>query len=270
MKTNNYEIKQIQEIKKWKSIEPGVVSKALGKVLTPLTWVFHKVVPEAAIRGALKASNALAQFFTDSNDIMRDGGVSDIKELNSKDLKLCDKLADEVHNWGIGLATAEGTGTGCLGFWGLAADVPAIITLALRTIYKIGLCYGYEATTQQDKDFVLGIMSAAGANSMKEKITALRFLTTIEVTIAKTTWKVMAQKAAESRLSIEAGIIALRNLGKQLGVNFTKRKAAQAIPVIGAFVGGSANGWFISEVGWAARRAFQERWLLDNGKVIDI
>ena len=32
-------------------------------------------------------------------------------------------------------------------------------------------------------------------------------------------------------------------------------------------VGGSANGWWMKEVGWAARRAFQERWLLDAGKL---
>jgi len=30
------------------------------------------------------------------------------------------------------------------------------------------------------------------------------------------------------------------------------------------------NAWYIREVGWAARRAFQERWLIDNEKIIEI
>ena len=62
----------------------------------------------------------------------------------------------------------------------------------------------------------------------------------------------------------------IKSLAKQLGINLTKRKALQAIPAIGALVGASVNGWYIKEVGWAARRAFQERWLLENHKIIEI
>lgn len=78
----------------------------------------------------------------------------------------------------------------------------------------------------------------------------------------------MNQKAVASKLSQEGGVIALRNLAKQLGVNLTKRKALAIVPAIGALVGGSANGWWIKEVGWAARRSFQERWLAGAGKLV--
>jgi hypothetical protein len=79
----------------------------------------------------------------------------------------------------------------------------------------------------------------------------------------------MAEKAAASQLSKEASILAIKNLAKQLGVNITKRKALASIPFIGAAIGGSVNGWYIKEVGRAARRSFQERWLIENGKIID-
>ena len=82
------------------------------------------------------------------------------------------------------------------------------------------------------------------------------------------TWKKIAERAAQQQLSKEGAIIAVRNLAKQLGINITKRRALATIPVIGAIVGASANGWFIKDVGWAARRAFQERWLLDNRKIM--
>lgn len=85
----------------------------------------------------------------------------------------------------------------------------------------------------------------------------------------KLTWKKIMDKAAQQQLSKEAAILAIRNLAKQLGVNLTKRRAMAAIPAIGAAVGGSVNGWYLKEVGWAARRAFQEHWLTDNGKVGD-
>ncbi|KUO59693.1 MAG: ATPase [Gracilibacter sp. BRH_c7a] len=265
-----YENEQIVKIKEWKNEVPGVISKAFGIVVEPLGWLVKKVVPEAAIRGALDFSNAMAKWLTDTNDIKRDACVENMEELKTKNLQLSDKLADEVHNWAIGVGVAEGAGTGVLGLPGIAVDIPVVITIALRTIHKIGVCYGYEVRTQDDNEFILAIMSAAGANSVAEKNSALLLLRSIEVTIAKNTWKKLAQVAAEKQIGKEAGIIALRNLAKQLGINLTKRKALAAIPFIGGIIGGSVNGWYIKEVGWAARRAFQERWLIDNHKIIDI
>jgi hypothetical protein len=264
-----YEREQIEAIKKWKAEEPGVVSKAFGVAIEPLAWLVRKVVPESAVRGALDFSNSVAEWLTDRGDIVRDARVRTLSELRTKDLKLSDKLADEVHNWAIGIAVAEGAGTGVFGLLGAPVDVPAIITLALRTIHKIGVCYGYECSNEIDRKFALGVLAAAGANSVGEKNAALTMLRTIQVTLAKVTWKKMAEKAAESQLSKEAAILAVKNLAKQLGVNITKRRALAAIPFIGAAVGGSVNGWYIKEVGWAARRSFQERWLLENKKIID-
>ncbi|EAX47806.1 cation-transporting ATPase, E1-E2 family [Thermosinus carboxydivorans Nor1] len=231
-----YETSQISLIRDWKNQEPWVISKTFGIVVSPLSWVVRNLIPEAVIRGVLDGANAVSQYFADCNDIKRDGQVNSIKELRTKDLQLSDKLANEVHNWAIGLAAAEGVGTGLIGLPGMVADIPAIITIALRTIHKIALCYGYEVETKEDKDFILGILAASGANTVKEKISALYTLRTIEVMIART----------------------------------TKRKALQAIPAIGLLIGCSANAWYIKEVGWAARRAYQERWLIDNHKIIDI
>ncbi len=267
MNLSNYEASQVQAIQDWKNDEPRAMAKLLLVSLTPLTWLLNKIVPEAAVRGALDFSSAMAEWMTDTRDIVRDGCVEKLGDLKRKDLKLSDDLADEVHNWAIGIAVAEGAGTGVFGFSGVAVDIPTIITLALRTIHKVGVCYGFECKDELDQKFVLGVLAASSANCVKEREAALLALKIVEVTIAKVTWKKMAQKAAEDRLSKEASILVIKNLAKELGVNLTKRKALASIPVIGAAVGGSVNGWFIKEVGWAARRAFQERWLLENGKL---
>ncbi|MBL8481808.1 MAG: EcsC family protein [Rhodocyclaceae bacterium] len=133
---------------------------------------------------------------------------------------------------------------------------------------KIGLCYGYKLTDEVGKQMVLSILAASGANTMEEKLAALLTLQQLKIILMKQTWKGM-ERAAENFLAKEGAIIAIRSLAKQLGVNLTKRKALQAIPAIGAVVGSSVNGWYIKEVGWAARRIFQDRWLTDNGKIID-
>jgi DNA-binding transcriptional regulator YhcF (GntR family) len=113
----------------------------------------------------------------------------------------------------------------------------------------------------------LALLSAAGANTTNEKAEAVKMLRAIDVMIAKQTVKTIAEKAAQQQLGKEAVLISMNKLGRQLGINITKRKALQAVPAIGAVVGGSVNAWFINDVGWAARRAFQERWLIENNMI---
>jgi hypothetical protein len=206
----------------------------------------------------------------DTADVIREASVESVSDLKTKDLQLSDRLSDEVHNWGIGMAAAEGAGAGFFGIFGAPVDVPALITMALRTIEKIGVCFGYECKTQKDEDFIFGILSAAGANTVEEKLGALVAIRSIEAALLNQTWKKMAETAAKSQFSKEGAIIGLRTLAKQLSINITKRKALAAIPYIGSLVGGSMNAWYIRDVGWAARRLFQERWLRENGKLVDV
>lgn len=262
-----YEARQVQAIKAWEAEEPGVVSKAIGFVMSPLAWVAQKVIPEAAVMGALDFSSTVAKHLSDQGDLLRDAKVSSLTELHDLELERLDALADEVHNWAVGVAAAEGAVTGAAGLPGMVADIPVVITLALRSIHKIGLCYGYESTDEMGQKFAYAVLSAAGANSVKEKVASLAFLRSLQVMLMRQTWKALGEKAVASRLSKEAGIIALRSLAKQLGVNLTKRKALAVVPAIGAVIGGSANGWWLKEVGWAARRSFQGRWLRDHGKL---
>ncbi len=265
---SSYEKGQYEEIIKWENTAPSVVSQFVGVAMKPITWVVQKVIPTKAIQGALTASDWLAESLTDTKDILRDGNVSSIKELQHKDLELSDNLANEVHNWADGIATAEGGIAGFFGLPGMAFDIPALITMSLRVIHKIGLCYGYQCKTEADKRYVLAILSAAGANSVEEKAISVTTLQAMNTIIGKMTWKKMTEKAIENKLSLEAAIVGIRNLAKQLGINITKRKATQAIPVVGAGVAAAMNLAFINDVAWAARRAFQERWLIDNGKIV--
>ncbi len=203
------------------------------------------------------------------DDIIREACCDCISDLRYKDLAISDKLADNVHNWAIGFAVVEGGGTGVFGLPGMIVDIPATITLALRTVHKIGLCYGYEADSEEDKQFILGILAASGANTIEEKSFALLYLKSIEQMLLKQTWKHIETVAAR-QAGKEASVMAIRKIAKQLGINITKRKALAAIPFIGAVIGGSVNGWYLNEVSWAAKRAYQERWLVENQKIIDI
>ena len=275
MKTINmtsYERGQLSEIQEFQNQKPSVVSEGLSLIGKPLELLTSILIPEQVVQAVLSGANATAEFLADEKDILRDGKVSKIEDLQKKSLELSDELANEVHNWAIALAVAEGGATGMWGAAGIAADIPAILTLALRTIHKIGLCYGYKADTVEDKEFVLSVMSLAGSNSMKEKNQVLLQLKMLEATLRKNALWVIERKAAKQMAKKTVGneviIKMIRDVCKQLGINFSKRKAMQVIPIVGAGVGAAMNGSFIRDIGYAARRQFQERWLVDNGKLI--
>ncbi|MBI4763220.1 MAG: EcsC family protein [Deltaproteobacteria bacterium] len=267
MNPENYEKEQIQAIAKWKEEKPSVVKTAFGFVFYPISVSIQSVLPRSAIRGVLEGTSTAAKWLADEGDLRRKGEVSEIGELRTKDLRLSDQLANEVHNWAISLASAEGVGSGFLGIYGLAVDIPFIITLALRTIHKIGLCYGYQTKDEKGRNFVLTLLSVAGANTYNEKAEAIKILRAIDIMIAKQTIKTVYEKAVQRQLSKETVLIGLEKLSNQLGINITERKILQTIPVIGAAVGGSVNGWFLNDVGWAARRGYQERWLIENNRI---
>lgn len=269
MKQSDYLMQQYALIKAWENEEPGVVSKTFGKLLSPVGKLISVVVPEKVIESAINAANAAAQYLTDTADVLRDGNVESIEELRTKDLKLCDQMADSVHNWAIGIATAEGAAGGFVGLPGLAADIPFITTLALRTIHKIGVCYGYMAdasNAEEEKAFVLGVLAAANASTLGEKASFILGLKQISLLIQRNAWKKLAEMESASLLA--KSIVSVRQAAKLIGVNLTKRKASQSIPFIGGAVGAALNASFINDIAWAARRSYQRRWLEEN-KVIE-
>jgi uncharacterized protein (DUF697 family) len=265
-KLNTHEERQLAEISEWKEKKPGVLLRSASKALAPATWLFGKAVPEGAILAALEMSFTMAQKTIWRGDILRKADIDDIAELRSKDLALSDRLANGVRKWAIGTGAMEGAAADLIGAPGLAADIVIVITLSIRTIYKIGLCYGYDCDDPRERHFVQGVLAVAGANTLDERRNALYCQRSIENRAAKNGLGILVRVATGNQSFKEAS----RRLARQLGIKLGKRKSLAVIPVIGALVGGSANAWTLREVGWAARRSYQERWLIENKKIKEV
>lgn len=248
---DTYIEQQIKEINEWENRKPSTIEQGISTLLAPVRGV-TAIIPEQVVEAALTKTCAVGKTLARKGDILSDGEVDSIEELRYKKLALSDKIADSVHNWAIGMAASEGFATGMGGAMAMAADVGILITLAFRTIHRIGMCYGYEVKTDEDEKFVLNILSVSTANNINERKAALLAL---KANIRA--GSVVAQKILMNDL--------IKNLAKQIGINLTKRKMAQVVPLIGAGLGAAMNYSFITDIAWAARRAYQRKWLEDNG-----
>lgn len=245
-----YEADQVEEIAAWKGEHPAVVAELFRAVTQPIADLAERVIPDSVARQAIHAMYNAAEATAWRRDIAQRAGVSDVTELREKPLEECDRLALEVGRSAERVAAVEGMLTGAGGVLTTLLDVPLLFGVALRTIIRIGHCYGYPLERKTDRAYVLGILVAALANTRERKQHLLVRLREIE--------ELLLEEAQENLVTEEAASFLF-----QLEI-------FEEIPGVGAISGALLNYGTLHRVERAARHVFQERWLHDQGKLVHI
>lgn len=258
-----YEQQQIEAIEAWEAQPPSAMARTMGFLAAPLVWAAQKVVPEDVMEKAIDAALNAAAAVSGSDDLLAEAKKLGFEAASCRDfanapLHISDGLSDTVADWAKGLAAAEGAVTGMTGLVGLTADIPALIVLAIRTIRRIGACYGFDTSAEAERSFLLQALRAGSANTAEDKKSAISGAAEIRAVLDGTSTAISTREQG-AILGREAFTAAVRNLAKQLCINLTRRKAAQAIPVVGGGVGAAMNVLFVSDVADAALRLYQKR-----------
>ncbi len=231
----------------YRAAAPSAVPRALRALARPVSFVTNRLIPPEAVEAALAAADWAA-----SASIRRAALDHDFA-----DLVACDGAAADIRRWALGYAATGGAAAGAFGAAGLAVDVPATITLALRTARLTGLCYGFGTDVPAERVFILDVLQLAGANSAGEKAAALARLSADRTELPAESWGRIVQMTGQS-----AGAqAAAKRVAQVLGTNLSARKVGQLAPFVGAAIGAGVNAAFQNDVALAARHAYRERWL---------
>jgi EcsC protein family len=242
-----YEGEQVREIAQWKAKPPNPFVEPFKRLTLSASNLVEKVIPDRAARRTIDKLYIAATSVAIPEDVKREAGVADLAELRNKPLEECDRLALRV---GVGSkvwATIEGAATGAGGILTTMVDVPLLFVLSLRTIIKIGQCYGYPLDKRSDQCFVMGVMVAALSDSLVTKQNRLKSLRAVETLLLE---EVQEEILAEEALSF-----------------LFQLEIFEGVPGVGMISGAVLNHRFMQRVDNTARRVFQERWLHDTGKV---
>ncbi len=242
-----YESRQIREIAEWKAAHPSVWAEAFRLAALPLARAVDKATPDRLVILAIDAVYDVAEKTALADDIKRYAGVRELAELRHRPLEECDRLALRVGAVAKGIAAVEGAATGAGGVLTTLVDIPLLFGLAVRTIIKVGHCYGFPLNLATDRAYVLGVLAAALSGSRERKQTILVRLREIE--------ELLLEESQENLVVEEA-----TSLLFQLEI-------FEEIPGVGAISGGVLNFSAMARTAETARRLFQQRWLRDNGKV---
>ena len=245
----------LEEQDAYRAAPVAMLPRLTRALSAPMGFITQRIIPseaiEAALRGADSAASASIRTAAISHDF--------------SDLEACDEAVAEVRRWALGYAVTGGGAAGAFGALRLAIDMPATITLALRTARLTGLCYGFGADTPAERIHILDILQLAGANSEAEKIAAIERLATERREIPREDWKNIVQLSGQA----SGTFAATQKAAHVLGVNLSTRKLGQLAPVVGAAVGASVNAAFQNDIARAARFAYRARWLELNEGLID-
>ncbi|HUS24184.1 MAG TPA: EcsC family protein [Candidatus Binatia bacterium] len=261
----SYEQKALRDTRRWLARDPGWGARLLAAPGTRLARLMEALLPTSALRRVLEGADRLGRNLADRRSILKAARAESLEALRDRSLAEQDALALRMARRASLLAGAGGALFGIAGAAGLAADVPTLLTLALRTIHRTGLCYGDAPAADEERSLALGIFALASANTVAERQAAWAALLGDDDPVAAA-WREGVERVAERALAKEAATLSLQVLAQRIGVNLGKRKAAGSLPVLGAAVGAAVNASYLADVAEAARHVFRMRRLGTSGK----
>lgn len=253
------------EIRGWEASKPGYISHIADFVLDSVEQVSARMI-SPRMRASLEKNiaAALVELQTMAKDSFDAKGTRALVGLQKpKGLEAMDLAAQHYWDRHLAYAAVEGGATGVAGLAGLAIDVPSLIGLALRAIYQIGTCYGYDVADALEREYALQVLRLGSSGNVQVKVKFSVSLNELEAILRERTWKRLTEEEARRQINRMSLLLALRQLAKSLALQLTRRKALQMIPVTGALVGAGFNAQFLNDVCRSAYMSYRRRKLAD-------
>lgn len=172
------------------------------------------------------------------------------KKLSKKYIKRLDTPAKHSKRLNSTLTILEG---GVLGFLGIGLpDIPLFISMIMKTMYEIALSYGYDYESNEEKSYILLVISGALAQG-KEKLE-------ISEQIDKLGNQIDTNGQTELTLENQ-----MNRTAQILSEAMLTAKFIQGIPIIGV-IGGAVNYNIIHKIGKFAALKYKKRYLLKKAR----
>lgn len=170
--------------------------------------------------------------------------------INKKNIKRLDKQAKSAKRLNSSISVLEGSVLGVLGI-GLP-DIPLFISVIMKTIYEVGLSYGYNYETKEEKIYILLLICSAMSNGeaqrkLNDEIDRLGSL---------------IDNNKDIEIDLEDQIMVTADI---LSESMLVAKFIQGIPIVGV-VGGVTNYSIIRKISKYSSLKYKKRYLIKKAK----
>ena len=144
----------------------------------------------------------------------------------------------------MGIALAEGGGTGAIGFWGLPANIALSMLVYFRAVQSVAMFYGYDVKEDPAELIIASEVFQRAMSPCPKGNPATDYIGKVEkggAALAIAQMRALANKAAQKALenggkkAIEAGVF--KKTLTQIGQKLTLKNVGRLVPVVGAGFG---------------------------------
>ncbi|MBD3859939.1 EcsC family protein [Bacillus sp. 28A-2] len=98
-----------------------------------------------------------------------DESIQRIEDIEQAPIEVMDAISEDMGKNRTNLATVQGATTGVGGMFTLAADIPAVLGLSLKTLQDIAVTYGYDPKNKEERVFIMKCLQLNSADVVGKK-----------------------------------------------------------------------------------------------------
>ena len=227
------------------------INPVMDKVQDKIPEKLRATLETAFLKGfelVFEKGNIVIEKTYNKDRLMSDHVVNDYileKKLNRRNMNTLDKYVRKSNRFNTSLSLVEGS---VLGFFGIVLpDIPLFIGVIMKTINEIALNYGFDYKNDNEKAFILKIISAA----MSEGEDKIRINDEISI----------LGEAIDKNLEINIDLDSLiKETAKILSDALLVGKIIQGIPFL-VLVGGTINYTIIKKIAKYGQIKYKKRYL---------
>jgi|GEM_PF-6965296 len=260
-----YERSQFEDILAWKHRKISGFKQLTGQVLLATQGLLNFLLVNKALEKVVSICESVTRNWQQDWEKLKPvTGVDAAISLRQGFLERCDHLSESVRAQALQQAAVQGSIGGLFDVFGEVADEGLTLALALQTIHRIGLCYGYQPQTPDEQAFAWAIFNAANSITQAEFEQTQITIRALQRSLNK---NALEDEALEDTLEENVSDLLIDSAIEQGLAQLTGETLGGIIPVVSILTDIFADRDLIEQVSEAAKREFQQRWLLENRKI---
>jgi hypothetical protein len=262
METKEQLLIQLKEIEKWEDDQKGLffwekIGRIPFKLLDKLTPAFVQKKIGVMLDELGSFIQSGGKYLTQKNGILKkvqllvpDETVNTINDVKKVPLKVMNLVSGDLRTNRGNVATVQGATTGFGGIFTLAADIPVLLGLSLKTLQEIAIAYGYDPEDKEERIFIVKCLQFASADIVGKQA-------------------ILNELSGYYNRSMEPAEMMSKLQGWREVVytyrdHFGLKKLLQMVPVAGMLFGAYTNRSMVKDIAETGIMLYQKRRILER------
>ncbi|NYF25450.1 EcsC family protein [Sporosarcina sp. JAI121] len=177
--------------------------------------------------------------------------VNTLEDVEKLDISTMDTAVEKITGNRKKIATFQGAGTGIGGIFTLTIDIPLLLSLQLKTLQDIAICYGYDPKIKEERLFIVKCMQFVSADIVGKQA-ILAQLSQFDNPDDSTKREVLSELQGWREV-----IFSFRD-------QFGWKKLFQMIPIAGLVFGAFINRSAVNDIAEAGKMLYRKRRIMER------